>query len=576
MHLVSNDRSTVRTEDLPANYPLGISGLGRLRPQVDNSFGAQSAPLTKASVSKAAAQQAHLQREAKRDAANAARAAQAQAVKAKRDSARANHAAAVSAHRDQVAQQHAAAHQQHAAAAQAHAQAAAAAKQARQDKAAAHHAAAAQAHANKAGAHGKAAKANANASNSADIAQLRSMLESSKASQASKLNALKSKLAQLQAKKAGKRLRGLMGLMGLRGMGDFVLDPNTNQMIDSVTGQPADPSALGNTTTAPVIDPTTGQPIPTSGGDPMMAMILQLFQTSQGTPPKNCKPGSSKPVCVFYYADQQNKKILGILLQEILQMNQQIDSVNQQILALIDQINGTQTTDGGIPNQNTQQPVFGPGYQLDANGQPIGPAFDPYGNPNPAASLPLPTEYDPYAQGMPQLPYGPGGGMPQLNDPNLPPEYAGMPSMTDPYGDVATIPDGYGGGNDGSGGDNFIPDSVPVSAGPVGYDFQADVQAFPEGAMDSSGGYAGGSDYIPMGVDAYVGPSDVQQLQPMIPQMQRVPSARQALPAPQSVIASDATPQPMIAAAANEQEPNPLATEDQGQILSESFDNSEA
>lgn len=245
----------------------------------------------------------------------------------------------------------------------------------------------------------------------------------------------------------------------------------------------------------------------------------------------------------------------------------------------------------GLPDGSSGGMPMPPGT-LDTSGNPVDPNAVVDGS-----GLPI----DPGIPGMPDPNYGPGGGGPIPFDPNLPPQYAGMPNPTDIFGDVAMLPPGStdsGDGGDGSGGDYFIPNAVPIAMGPNGFmDFSADVQQLPDGATDQ--GQGDGTDILPISVDAYAGPQDItapdysmQAAAPVAPQLTQaqiaaqgtgaqsldhpVAMARQALPPP-SQIAMDQVPQTMTQNAPDEDsDMGPLQTQDENSIVAESFDQQDA
>jgi len=559
MHCVSENPGTAMNSDqaysIPGAYPLALSGMGSLR------LGALAAAKTKA----------------QRDAEAAARKAAAAQKHAEQLAARQQHQAAVQAQR--VAKQ-----EEHKAAVAAN-QAAHLQKQQEQvqKRVAAQQAAAAKRADHK--------KGGGTAPNQAASAQVKAWANDVLAKQKAKKASLEKKKADLRAKIAarkGKKLKGLFGFLGsLLGLGD---DPGvTVAAIDPTTGLPTNPAPSGGIDPAMMMAMSGGNMDPAmmmamgggSGGmDPNMLLIMEMMQTSKGTPPKNCNPNSTRPACVMYYANQQQQQSMMMIVMLIMQMNQQNQQMEAEIMQLLQQLAG-----GGIPGLPGQG--CPPGYALDpssgqcvpTNAAPLPPPYDPaYG---PAISTaPINQEYGmpavPYevgpGQALAPLPYAPGGGA-SVYDPNMPAAYAGMPSPTDPYGDVAAIPPGYSQGSDfGGGGGDFIPTDISVSQGPVFYSeaFSSDVQTLPPGAMDT------GSDPF---ADIAVSESPVYPVAPAgaiqagpTPGDQVVAASQGVRMPQQQVVSQGAPPSQIIMSAPDEQNPGGIPTQDQDAIMAQFAD----
>lgn len=415
----------------------------------------------------------------------------------------------------------------------------------------------------------------------------------------------------------------------MHGLGDPCMptDPDYNPSLCGV-GAPIQQVTIDPTTGLPT--PIGAGPYgqisplgaPAGGSDPTSQLILGLLSSGQSsTPPKGCtNPNSTKAQCVIYNAEQADKQMLMLIVLEIQQINQQNTALQNQILALI------QALQSGSIGTGTGAQTIPPGYVLDANGNlvpaagalptqtppppgyyvdpstgqlvpqqspvyptqqyaPQYPPVDPYsGQYTPGAQLPIPAQqpyYNPSTgqavdpmysgqQAMPQLPYAPGGGVPQPYDPNMAPQYSGMPSPSDPYGDVAQLPPGYDTGGGGGGGGDYIPQDIPVSYGPIAYnDYSSDVAQLPPGAYDTGGD--GGDGGLPTEVDPY-GDASMQiapQQMMMAQQYQQTPSG---LPQQgQQVVSQGAAPQQIMMTAPDAQGMGPLMTEDQGQIVADAF-----
>ena len=196
-------------------------------------------------------------------------------------------------------------------------------------------------------------------------------------------------------------------------------------------------------------------------------------------------------------------------------------------------------------------------------------------------SMPVPSAYAPPPQ-MGPMPYAPGGGAsimdpgaPSPYDPNMVNAYAGTPSLTDPYGDVAALPPGFGDST--GGGSDSMPIDMSVTAGPLVYtDYSSDVASLPDGSVDSGDSTADGS--MPGEIDPYgdiaAGNGLLTQMQPPVGAMPaQAPNGQYPqLPAPQnqqSAIAQAQTPMNIIQSAPDAQDTGPLATESQDQIMAD-------
>lgn len=219
--------------------------------------------------------------------------------------------------------------------------------------------------------------------------------------------AARKKLADIRAAKAKRgTVKGLFGFTS----GLMYLDPYTG--IEN--GLP-DPNAQ-----PPQFDPQTGQPI---GGGGISLPPLQ-------PPPKGCKPGSNKPVCLFYTMSQQQQQFMSSVLNQIMELQQELMGLIQQIIA-----------EGGQGAYQEPYPNYS-GVQIDPlTGQP-------YPGQYPGA---YPGSYDPNA-GLPGM-YSPGGmpgapaGGPMLDNQIDPAMFNtdgggdfGLPSDFVPYGSQPQSP----------------------------------------------------------------------------------------------------------------------------------------
>lgn len=420
------------------------------------------------------------------------------------------------------------------------------------------------------------------------------------------------------------------GTHGFLGLGDTI-DPVTGAVIPDGTGLPAPlttATGVDPVTGQPVpIDPTTGLPIASAGPygsiatptadptqDPMMAMVMEMMQSSQNqTPPKGCKPGSNKPACIMYYSSQQNQQMLMLVLSEISSMNQQMQQVDQMIMSLLQQLNqpaaqqypaGTTLDVNGnpiLPGVGATQAPLPPGYGIDPTTGalvPMSAPYDPSSMYTPQQALPVAAAYGSPAA-MEPMPYAPGGSVDPYSggDPSagqyasMPmDQYPGMPPMPYGYGgsgDVSQIPAGFSQGDGGGGaGQDYIPMEIPINQGPMAYtDWNNDVASLPQGAMDTSG-----NDFIPDSVDPYDAMPDLmmaqqmqqpdgsmqaqQQMTPAQVQQTQQQTQQQALQQ-QAMVPNQVAmlqPPPMnLVSQGSQQMPDVLGAEDQGQILAESF-----